>query len=129
MARNRIPVKKALVEGRDISHPESYRNRTEPTITDPIGEPFAWVKNTDKNRAREAWAVIASTVPWLNSSHRILVAAASNILGRIIAGQDVGVQASNLLRQCLGQMGATPADASKISWAPVEIDPDDEIFE
>ncbi len=32
-----------------------------------------------------------------------------------MAGQEVGVQAMNLLRQMLGQMGATPADASKVA--------------
>jgi hypothetical protein len=32
-----------------------------------------------------------------------------------MTGQEVGVQALNLLRQCLGQMGATPADATKVT--------------
>jgi hypothetical protein len=40
---------------------------------------------------------------------------AAHIQGRIMAGQEVGVQAMNLLRQMLGQMGATPADASKVA--------------
>lgn len=54
-------------------------------------------------------------LPWLNQSHRTLVGMAANIQGRIMAGQEVGVQAMNLLRQMLGQMGATPADASKVA--------------
>lgn len=129
MARNRTPVKKATIEGRDKKDPQRFKNRVEPKVDDGLGEPFAWVIDTEENKAREAWGVIAVTVPWLNASHRILVATASNILGRMIAGQEIGVQATNLLRQCLGQMGATPTDASKISWAPAEKDPDDALFE
>jgi hypothetical protein len=54
---------------------------------------------------------------------------AANIQGRIMANQDVGVQAMNLLRQCLGQMGATPSDASKITVPEGdEEDPDDALF-
>lgn len=45
----------------------------------------------------------------------MLVGMAANIQGRIMANQDVGVQAMNLLRQCLGSMGATPSDASKVT--------------
>jgi hypothetical protein len=46
-----------------------------------------------------------------------------------MANQDVGVQAMNLLRQCLGQMGATPSDASKITVPEGdEEDPDDALF-
>jgi hypothetical protein len=64
--------------------------------------------------AQLAWKEIASEVPWLNSSHRGHLAIAANIRGRMMKGDDVGVQAMNLLRQCYGQMGATPADSSKI---------------
>ncbi|WP_234838961.1 hypothetical protein [Sinorhizobium meliloti] len=50
---------------------------------------------------------------------------ASNIQGRIMAGQEVGVQAMNLLRQMLGQMGATPADATKVTVPNEEDDEED----
>ncbi len=33
---------------------------------------------------------------------------------RLIDGQEVGVNALNLLRQALSQMGATPADATRV---------------
>jgi hypothetical protein len=39
--------------------------------------------------------------------------------GRLIAGEEVGVKAINLLRQCLNSMGATPSDASRVRM-PVE---------
>jgi hypothetical protein len=60
----------------------------------------------------------------LNFSHRALVEIASVMRARLASGHEVGVQALGLLRLCLGQMGATPADASKIAWSPEE-GPDD----
>ena len=71
-----------------------------------------------------AWALFAKEVPWLNASHRGLVEIAATVRGRLMAGEDVGVQALNLLRQALGQMGATPADASKASAIPNESEED-----
>lgn len=118
MAMPRTPKAKAVVTGQAAVRRKKFEGRNEPLVSDDLGAPFDWLTDTDKNKAREAWSVLAGTIPWLNSSHRILVATASNILGRMIAGQDVGVQAMNLLRQTLGQMGATPADASKVGAQP-----------
>ncbi|QPC43499.1 hypothetical protein HW532_12815 [Kaustia mangrovi] len=130
MAKPRTPRAKAETEGRDKINPGRYHNRVEPKVADALGDPPEWIADTEKNKAWTAWKTIATEVPWLNASHRTLVATASNIYGRMIAGQDVGVQAMNLLRQCLGQMGATPADASKVAMPDGdEKDPDDELFE
>ncbi len=63
----------------------------------------------------EAWQTFSDEVPWLNHSHRALVGIASEIRGRLIAGEEVSVNGLNLLRLCLGQMGATPVDSSKIT--------------
>jgi hypothetical protein len=49
---------------------------------------------------------------------------ASDILGRLIDGEEVGVKALNLLRMMLNSMGATPSDASKVKM-PDECDPGD----
>ncbi|MCP1742034.1 MULTISPECIES: hypothetical protein [Bradyrhizobium] len=43
---------------------------------------------------------------------------------RLQSGAEMGTKSLSLLRLCLSSMGATPADASKISWAAEE-DPDD----
>ena len=51
------------------------------------------------------------------------------MLARLRSGEEIGVQALGLLRLCLGQMGMTPVDASKISWAPPDDDDDDDIFD
>ncbi|MFL7901563.1 hypothetical protein ACJ41P_10550 [Azospirillum argentinense] len=75
------------------------------------------------------WQQFAHELPWLNGSHRALLEIAVNVRTRLIAGQDVGVQALNLLRQCLGQMGATPADATKVNVPNGdEEDPEDALF-
>jgi hypothetical protein len=42
----------------------------------------------------------------------------------LIAGEDVGVKALNLLRMILGQMGATPSDASKVRMPEEKTDED-----
>jgi hypothetical protein len=131
MARPRTPKAKAEVTGQATVRRKKFEERHEPVVTDDLGDPPEWIMDTDTNKAREAWQTLRKDIPWLNSSHRILVATASNILGRMIAGQDCGVQAMNLLRQCLGQMGATPADASKAGAKPdgESKDPADEFFD
>lgn len=109
MPAPRTPKAKAKATGADIAHKDRFAERNEPVVLDSIGEPFAWLNEN----AQLAWREIVNEVPWLNHSHRGLLAIAANIRGRMINGDDVGVQAMNLLRQCYGQMGATPADASK----------------
>lgn len=123
MARPRTPKAKAAVTGRDQHDSKRFKNRKEPVVNDDIGKPPAWLKDTDKKKALTAWKTLVKEIPWLNSSHRSLVAMASDVFGRMIAGDEVGVQAMNFFRQCLGQMGATPADASKIT---VQNDEDEE---
>lgn len=127
MARPRTPKAKATVTGQAAVRRKKFEGRNEPNVTDGAGEPFEWLGAN----AQRAWREIVSEVPWLNASHRGFLAIAANIRGRMIAGDDVGVQALNLLRQCYGQMGATPADASKAGVKPDgegNEDPADEFF-
>jgi len=117
MARPRTPRAKAAVEASDKKNPQRFKNRTDAKADGPLGNPPAWLKDTPELKAKAAWKLFEKELPWLNQSHRTLVGMAANIQGRIMAGQEVGVQAMNLLRQMLGQMGATPADASKVATA------------
>jgi len=117
MAKPRNPLGKAKVEGRDKVHAGRYKNRIDAKADGPLGNPPAWLKDTPEVKAKAAWKLFEKELPWLNQSHRTLVGMAANIQGRIMAGEDVGVQKMNLLRQMLGQMGATPADASKVATA------------
>jgi hypothetical protein len=79
---------------------------------------------------KTAWETFSDELPWLNHSHRALVEIASTVRARVITGEDVGVHALGLLRQCLGAMGATPSDASKITLPDEETtaDPADKYF-
>ncbi len=125
MARPRNPLGKATVEGRDKINAGRFKGRADPKSNGPLGAPPSWLKDTADIKAKSAWKLFAKELPWLNESHRILVGMASNIQGRIMAGQEVGVQAMNLLRQMLGQMGATPADASKVAVPEDDNEKDD----
>ena len=118
MPRQRTPTAKARVEGRHIKNPKRYKPN-EPTA-DAIGDPPAWLNEPQA----AAWREFAGELPWLNRSHRCIVEIASIVRARLQAGDEVGTKALSLLRLCLSSMGATPADASKVSWAPEE-EPDD----
>jgi len=125
MARPRTPLAKAAVEARDKKDPGRFKDRREPQGIPPLGRPPKWIKDTDTNKALTAWMEFAKDYPWLNDSHRTHLVIACNIYGRVIADQEVGVQALNLLRQCVGQMGGNPADATKITVADDDEDTGD----
>ncbi|MGY6251600.1 hypothetical protein ACXIUS_29420 [Bosea thiooxidans] len=126
MARPRLPPAKAKATGSDVKKKARFESRNAPAVKDSIGEPFAWLNE----KAQQAWREISAEVPWLNASHRGFLAIAANIRGRMISGEDVGVQAMNLLRQCYGQMGATPADSTKVGIAPDDQkEPGEEFFD
>jgi len=103
------------VQASDTKNPQRFKNRVEPKVDAPIGAPPDWLVDNDLSKARTAWLTFMAEIPWLNETHRSFLEIASNIRGRLMTGQEVGVQALNLLRQCLGQMGATPADATKVT--------------
>jgi hypothetical protein len=88
------------------------------------------MSDTEKSKSITAWNTFRDEIPWLNSSHRGLVEIAATIRGRLIAGQECGVQSLNLLRQAIGSMGGTPADASKAGVMPSEqkSDPSEQYF-
>lgn len=118
MARPRTPKAKAEATGQAVVRRKKFDGRNEPDVKGELGDPPAWLKDSDKNKPREAWAILRREVPWLNESHRMLVATVCGHLGRMIAGQDVGVQASVFIKQCLSEMGATPSAASKVGVKP-----------
>lgn len=127
MPRPRKSLAKARLDGSISKDPGRYKTRSEPLAREPLGNPPAWITNTPESTAKSAWKLFQS-LPWLNRSHRMLVGMAALVQGQIMAGQEVGIQRQNLLRQLLGQMGATPADFSKISFVEQEDDPDDGLF-
>lgn len=114
MPRPRTPKAKAKATGADAKNKGRFAERAEPTVDKPLGDPPKWLKDTDYNKPCEAWAILQTEIPWLNNSHRMLVATVCNQLGRLVAGQEIGVQASVFIKQCLSEMGATPSAASKV---------------
>ncbi|MBY5585299.1 hypothetical protein [Rhizobium leguminosarum] len=125
MARPRNPLGKAKAEGRETINAGRFKGRKEPKANGPLGAPPKWLVDTDASKAKSAWLLFQKEIPWLTQSHRMLVGMASHVQGAIMAGQEVGVQRMNFLRQVLGQMGATPSDASKITVPDDEDDKDD----
>lgn len=117
MPRARTPLMKAAATGRAVHDPKRFKLRREPVVTQPLGPPPKWMKGKGQ---MEAWNTFARDLPWLNRSHRAFVSIASEMQGRIIVGEELPVSGYNLLRICLGQLGATPTDSSKVSM------PDDE---
>lgn len=124
MAKPRIPRAKANIEARDVKNPQRFKNRKEPTSTGDLGEPPEWMGGEQ----RAAWWLFQREIPWLTESHRGLVEIAVVVRARLSTGEEVGVQALNLLRQCLGQMGATPSDASKVTL-PGDDEEEDDILD
>ncbi|MGU3492917.1 hypothetical protein ACLBXM_02645 [Xanthobacteraceae bacterium A53D] len=75
----------------------------------------------------EAYEQLRSEVPWLRQSHRGHCAIAAVLLAKLNAGTAT-VPEMNLLRLCLGQMGATPTTASKVSM-PFDEDEHDDLLD
>ena len=115
MAKPRIPLAKAKLEGRDKKDPQRFKGRNEPLPNAPLGDPPEWLEDTENSKQRAAWSLFRSEIPWLTEQDRLLVQMACTIQGRLMAKQEVGVQSMGLLRQMLSQMGATPADRSKVT--------------
>ncbi|WP_423414870.1 hypothetical protein RLW55_16940 [Hyphomicrobium sp. B1] len=125
MPRSRTPIEKARVTGQAQRRKTKFASRREIGSTDPLGDPPKWMTPAQQS----AWRVTSAECPWLNRSHRCIIEIAAVIRGDLISGTDVGVNRLNVLRQILGQLGATPADASKISVpSDHEDDPGDKYF-
>jgi hypothetical protein len=116
LPRPRTPLAKAKATGQDIIHSTRFRNRKEPESAGPLGPPPAWLKKP----AADAWEAFDDELPWLNRSHRCIVGIASVARAELAAGC-ADTRMLNLLRQTLGQLGATPADSTKITM------PDDNV--
>jgi hypothetical protein len=124
LPRPRTPLAKAKATGQDIIHSTRFANRKEPESAGPLGPPPAWLKKP----AADAWEAFDDELPWLNRSHRCIVGIASVARAELAAGC-ADTRMLNLLRQCLGQLGATPADSTKVTL-PEETtaDPSDKYF-
>src|SRR3954447_3532796 len=110
MPRPRLPQERARITGADATNPARFAGRSDPKTT-PLAEPSGWMGEEQ----RVAWNSFTAEVPWLMESDRVLVEIAAYIRARVMTGEEVGVSALNQLRMCAAQMGATPADRSKVA--------------
>src|SRR5690349_16785772 len=110
MAHPRLPVAKAAATGAAIKNPGRHADRKAPK-SPSLGKPSTHLKAG----AVTAWEAFRRELPWLTEADRTLVEVASNLRGRLIDGDEVGVNALSLLQVCLSKLGATPTDQSKIN--------------
>jgi phage terminase small subunit len=129
MPRPRKPLALAKVEGRDKTHKSRYSGRNEPKGIGPIGDPPPHIQDVDGCLTRTAWIRFTIEIPWLQEADTSLLEMASLIRGEILAGGVPGIQRINALRMMLAQMGATPADRTKIGvGGDDDTDEDDDWF-
>lgn len=119
MAAPRLPVDKAKVTGADARSPYRHEGRNKPKGTRQLGEPYA--KMTDGEKAQ--WFEFERDLPWLNSSHRVILRIACK-LAVGLDGEGFGVSKAQALSSILSKMGATPADESRVSM-PDDREPDE----
>lgn len=124
MAAPRKSLAALRLSGTYAKNPGRYSRRHEPLVRAPIGDPPEWLSEP----AKAAWHDLTPRLPWLNRSHRGIVGITCLLAGKLATGE-ASVSAMNLLRQCLGQLGATPADFRKVGYSPDDVDEiDDEFF-
>jgi hypothetical protein len=117
MPRPRKSIAQAMASGALYKNPQRYRDRIEPLVREPLGDPPEYLRPAEAS----VWEDFRRRLPWLNRSHRAVTGIACILQARVIAGE-LGVPGMNLLRQVLGQMGATPA-TSRFAVVP---EPEDE---
>lgn len=126
MARPRLPVDKAEAAGAALKNPGRHAGRNKPKGTRPLGAPYRVMTAAQKR----AWKEFAAEMPWLNSSHRVLLRLACLWAARLDdPDAEFGVSATQALSSILSKLGATPVDESKVSHGDSgDEDPEDSFF-
>ena len=127
MPRTRLPAAKAAATGAAAKNPQRHKARREPAATKALGNPPSWFDDVQAGM----WEGFKAELPWLAESDRAVMEIASVLRAQVMAQPaEIGVTKLNLLRLCLAQLGATPADRSKISVDDgEESDPEDAFFQ
>jgi hypothetical protein len=112
MGTPRAPAELLRVKGSTLKNPKLFKDRRDPK-SNPLGPPSPWMDG----KTVDAWRCFVAEVPWLMESDRVHLEIACSIRGRLMAGEDVGIGALNLLRLAAGQMGCNPADRTRIKTA------------
>jgi len=124
MARPRLPQAKAEVSGAALKNPGTFKARSIPKGTRPVGAPYAAMTEAQAS----AWREFCDELPWLNSSHRPLLRVAC-ILRVRMDDADVGVNQIQTYSAILSKLGATPVDETRVTVpSEDEEDPSDKFF-
>lgn len=123
MPRNRLPAAKAEVSGAAVHDPGRFKDRKTAKRSRPIGEPYS--RMTAEQKA--VWAEMVEDMPWLNSSHRVLLRLACYHAARLDSDEEFGVSATQALSSILSKLGATPVDETKVNHGDGD-DPADKFF-
>lgn len=118
MANARLPALKAQVSGATAKNPGRFAGRSGVRRARPVGEPY---KTMSEDEVAQ-WREFVRDLPWLNSSHRVLLKLACRLTCQMDAGE-FGVSKAQALGSILSKLAATPVDESKVS-APDDGDED-----
>jgi hypothetical protein len=126
MARARTPVAKAKATAADVKNPKRHSGRRAPNGVADLGAAPMWLGRY----GMKAFQSFKRELPWLKESHRVLVELASRYRGLMLDPDAVlPMQAAQELRRCLAQLGATPADESRVKLPDGdEEDEEDKLF-
>ena len=125
MPRARTPVAKAKAAGADVKNPQRHRDRGQAKGVAELGKPSAGLGEY----AKRAFELFRRELPWLKESHRVIVELAATYRGRMLDPEDhISLQAAQELRRCLAQLGATPADESRVMLPDDGDQDEDEAF-
>jgi len=123
MPRKRTPIAVAEITGQTLEHPSRFADRVEPTAQALGGPP-----DSLSEAERIAWLELAGDMPWLVKSDRHLVELASRLMVRTTQ-PDCPLGVFTQMRLCLGSMGATPTDRTRVEWnMDDDIDPASEFL-
>lgn len=110
MANPRLPAVKAEVSGAAVKNPARHSARKRPAGTREIGEPYRSMTEAEQ----EQWHEFVADLPWLNSSHRVILRLACK-LAADMGSAEFGVSKIQALGSILSKLGATPVDETRVS--------------
>ncbi len=111
MARNRTPLAKAKMTGAIKTHPERFKDRTEPDGGGPLGNPPEYFNAAQ----RKIWNKFLGELLWLERADRALVELACITRAQIeTGGANVTAALMREHRQQLSSLGATPVTRSNV---------------
>lgn len=109
MANPRTPLAKAKATGQADKHPERFKDRKQPKVN-TLGDPSPHM--TDEEI--KAFEAFKREWPWLKQSDRPLIEIMCKTRAKILAGEDVGVQALSGYCSNIARCGGSPSDIQKV---------------